>query len=609
MNILWLGFLGISTLAWFEVARWTWRKTAVPGSRPASGLFLAVSIYIGAYLTGLLIPAGRIPALWAASAVEYLGLSFIPILLLRTILDYTLCTRWIRPFYWVLLTGISAAFAALKILDSHLSLIYATLIPFTRQGLTLITFQPGPAYWVMAVYQQTAMLISLAALLRSWKPAAGPFRRQIECLIAACVIPAIGHVFYLSLDPQGGRFDPHPVFLAISLLLLLRAMFRYEFVTLAPLARDLLIDHFDEAVLVLDRARRLVDFNKGARSHLHLSDSDLGQPIRRVLRSWPEIVVPVHPPEQPVEIQLIRNAPQWWSLRWIQIHRSHREMGLMLVIRDDTRRRREEADRMDMECRILRLQKTESLGVLAGGISHEFNNLLMAVLGNLEMIRERLAADDESLEDVREAERAAGRAAELSRLMLDYSGQNRRQIVPIRLNDLVKDLTDERKKTLPAGIQLRILVDEACPVIAGDLQQIRRALLNLMENAIEAIENPVLGRIEISTGAWTQKEFQSQASNDSPLLLPGEYAFMAVRDNGCGIDAEWLPQIFDPFFSTRFTGRGLGLAAVQGIVNGHGGVIQVRSERGKGSFFQLFLPAETQVPGPSSPSEPGVTST
>jgi two-component system, cell cycle sensor histidine kinase and response regulator CckA len=253
------------------------------------------------------------------------------------------------------------------------------------------------------------------------------------------------------------------------------------------------------------------------------------------------------------------------------------------VFRDVTRIRREE------EVRIQR-QKLESLGVLAGGIAHDFNNLLAVILGNASMAMIELPADSPVRELIGPIELAARRAAELTRQMLAYAGHNRLSSQTLDLNTVIQEVCASMASQIPPSVELRAQYAAALPTMIADVTQLRRLMRNLIINAYEAIGDAP-GVIEITT-ALRQVSLEYIATTYlSPNLPAGEYIAITVADSGAGIAPEVRPRLFEPFFSTKFAGRGLGLPEVLGIVSAHQGTIQIESAVGRGTTVTVLVPA------------------
>jgi len=269
-------------------------------------------------------------------------------------------------------------------------------------------------------------------------------------------------------------------------------------------------------------------------------------------------------------------------------------MGFVGVIRDITKRKRTEQERMRLQEQFQHAQKMESLGILAGGIAHDFNNLLMGILGNAGLACMDLPEGSPARHSVEQIEKAGRAAADLINQMLAYSGKGHFVVEPVNMSRLVEEMTGLLKVSVSKKIDLKFDFDRDIPAVEADASQLRQVIMNLITNASEAIEDQP-GVVSVRTGIMeTTREFFSKTYTRTDLP-EGTYVYLEVSDSGCGMDNETLGRIFDPFFSTKFTGRGLGLAAVLGIVRGHNGAIRVKSELGQGTTIKVvFPPCETQ---------------
>jgi len=259
-------------------------------------------------------------------------------------------------------------------------------------------------------------------------------------------------------------------------------------------------------------------------------------------------------------------------------------------------------DRKRSEETIRRAAKDESLSVLAGGVAHDFNNLLVAMLGHSSLALTRMPPESPARASVEKVIHAAGRAADLTRQMLAYSGKGHLEVRPLELNRLIDENLHLFAAGMPKSVRLVRQLQDDLPPIRADLGQIQQVVMNLVLNAAEAIGEKS-GQVTVRTGRKTLEEDGSHYSRLTRVPLPpGSYVLLEVHDDGRGMDAQTLPRIFDPFFTTKFTGRGLGLAAVLGIVRGHRGGISVYSELGRGTTFKLLFPAAGSPPAQPKPA-------
>ena len=253
-----------------------------------------------------------------------------------------------------------------------------------------------------------------------------------------------------------------------------------------------------------------------------------------------------------------------------------------------------------LETQVRKAQKVESLGTLAGTVAHDFNNLLVAILGNADLGARRLrnGHDPEPcLSNIREA---AQRAGTLCRQFLAYSGRERSVRVPQDLNEVVRRMTQLMQAAVSSRIELAFRLSDDLPLIDGDDSQLGQVVMNLITNAAEAI-GPNHGRISIRTKV-------AMIDSDQPGFLPrspppGRHAVIEVSDNGRGMGPKTRSMAFDPFFTSKQNGHGLGLSAVLGIVRSHCGAIRVHSTLGKGTTFTVVFPlprARKRTPVPAT---------
>ncbi|MBK9990923.1 MAG: PAS domain-containing protein [Verrucomicrobia bacterium] len=282
----------------------------------------------------------------------------------------------------------------------------------------------------------------------------------------------------------------------------------------------------------------------------------------------------------------------------------HDDTGALLFIEglaiDITQRKDAESEKLLVERRLLEGQKLESIGVLAGGIAHDFNNLLTGIIGNANLASLDLPPVSPIRNNLKQIELASQRAAELCQQMLAYAGKGRFVIQAVELGALVKTTVPLLQSTISKRAKLRFDLQPALPAVMSDPTQLRQIIMNLVLNASEAL-NERDGEIAISTNLVRPAADWFDGAALSPPEMNMEFVRLEVRDSGCGMTPETIAKIFEPFYTTKFTGRGLGLAAVLGIIRSHRGGLIVRSVVGKGSVFALFFPADSALPVNPSP--------
>lgn len=253
------------------------------------------------------------------------------------------------------------------------------------------------------------------------------------------------------------------------------------------------------------------------------------------------------------------------------------------------RRKREE----QLSEQLAQSQKMESLGTLAGGVAHDFNNILGAVIGYTSLIKKRIAADEQTSRYLEAIEKSAQRAASLSKQLLSFSHKTHGEILPVSVNELIQDTIHIIASSFPKDIAIETQLAEALPPVLGDQNLLGQVVMNLCINARDAVAEHVSrrdGKIVITT-----TPFSANAGFIDLHLsaAPGEYVCLTVKDNGVGMKPEVRSRIFEPFYTTKGKGRGtgLGLSMVYGIIRNHNGFIDVYTEVNKGTEFRIFLPA------------------
>ncbi len=255
------------------------------------------------------------------------------------------------------------------------------------------------------------------------------------------------------------------------------------------------------------------------------------------------------------------------------------------VMRDVTERKKVAVEKLAVEQQLQQGQKLESLGVLAGGIAHDFNNILAVIMCNCSLAKQRPKLADELITEI---ESAAHRAADLCRQMLAYAGKAMSTITQVNMTALVDDMVKMLRSTLNQKVVIKHDLSPEVPSIRADASQIRQIVMNLIINASEAIgEAP--GEIRVSLTKTEIHAGQPDKDHLGKIITAGRYVCLEVSDNGCGMDDETRQRVFEPFYTTKFTGRGLGLSAVLGIITAHKGAMQVSSQPGQGSTFKVYL--------------------
>ena len=247
-------------------------------------------------------------------------------------------------------------------------------------------------------------------------------------------------------------------------------------------------------------------------------------------------------------------------------------------------------DAQRSEAALRQTQRLESLGVLAGGIAHDYNNLLTAVMGHLDLARELAGQDHAAAPHLEAATTLAERSGALTRQLLAYAGKGGSERAALDPGALVRGMAELLHTSLSRKAELVFDIPEGLPAIQGDPVQLEQVVMNLLVNASEALEDRA-GQIRLSLKEIDLTAQEAARRFAGFELKPGRFVALSVADTGAGMGPGVLERIFDPFFTTKELGRGLGLSAMRGILQAHGGAVEVQTELGKGTAFTLVLPA------------------
>ncbi|MBF0201012.1 MAG: response regulator [Desulfamplus sp.] len=305
----------------------------------------------------------------------------------------------------------------------------------------------------------------------------------------------------------------------------------------------------------------------------------------------------VHPLGKPMEVEFYtKSGGVIWTETTLTFIRdgNGNPMEMMGVTRDVTKRKKSEEEKKALELQLVQTNKLEAIGTLAGGIAHDMNNILTAVMGYVEMCRSDSEPGSRIYQRLDRVIHACYRARDLVGQILTFSRQDHQESIPLNINPMVKEVMQLIRASIPATIDIQISVPREKFIVIADPTKIHQIVMNLCTNAAYAMENPgaespgkkVLG---VSTEVMVLDEESAENYLD---LEPGEYVRLTVSDTGQGMDKETMKRIFEPFFTTkpRGKGTGMGLAMVHGIVTKMGGGVYVYSEIGLGTTFHLLLP-------------------
>lgn len=350
---------------------------------------------------------------------------------------------------------------------------------------------------------------------------------------------------------------------------------------------SVLMRHFPGAVWTTDDDLRVVSVAGECAEVLGLSEAAIGEPLTRHVPAGGLAIGALHAVADLGRGNYeFRHAGRTFQVTVSPLE-EHQRASLIWVAADVTERRQVDAEMI--RARLERGQKLEQIGLLAGGIALDFNNLLTSIIGNASLARTALRAGDSAEDYLDGLEAQADVAADLSRQLLAYSGQGKIVVEPVNLSDTVRQMATLLRSSVSKGASFDFRLATELPLVRADSAQLRQLTMNLITNASDALSGRD-GVITLTTSVVdVDRDFLGglQGAEDAPT---GRYVCLEVRDEGHGMDEETQGRMFDPFFSTKPDGHGLGLAATLGILRGHRGKVRVTSSPGTGTSVRIFLP-------------------
>jgi len=571
-------------------------RRSAPGSPAFAWLMLIVAHFALTTALHALVPetAARI----VIAKVRYLSVSSIGVLWLLFASGYARVAWPSMPGVRVALWIFPAISLAAALTNEEHGLMWSAITPVEAWWGHGLIYVQGPLYWVQLAY--TYLLVAagtwmLVIGIRTFPP---PYRPQYWAIVVGTLLPLAGNLLYLARLRAVGGFDITPLTFALAGLCFTWGLYHHKLFGLVPVARDMVVDSMEDGVLILDADRRLVDLNAAAERYTGATPASVGRDIGQVVSWWHDATTEVRGATQMPAVVKTEPGPRYYEVRISPVRdRTRRFNGWLVVVRDITSRRQAEAERYALERRVQEQQKSDSLTVFAAGVAHDFNNLLTGILGNADLLAMQAPPDSTQRRTAEAIVIGSQRAADLVSKMLAYAGEGRVVSERVDLDTLVREMVDVLSASVSRHCTLVYNSPGPLPLVDADPTQIRQVVLNLIINATEAVDEG--GLVTVATGQETLDREMLARMTFGADVEPGPYVFIDVVDNGQGMSEETMARVFDPFFSTKETGRGLGLAAVRGIVRSHQAALRVTSAPGQGTRFRVWL---SLMPGRQSRS-------
>jgi signal transduction histidine kinase len=595
--ILPIALIGSAVLAWWPALILRRR-----GSLPSGRVFVASMAAVSAWCltSGIHALVPTLAAKIVVAKIQYLAVCSVAPLWLLLIVDYAGVAWFDAVRRRIALWTIPVLTMALAATNEWHHAVWVSVA--LERGRAFYTH--GWWFSIVLAFNYATLVAGTVLLARTLRRSPPTFQGQAIALMGAGLAPWLGNVLYVSGTTRG--FDPTSIGFTVSGLLFAWAIYRDHLFDLLPVARDVVVDGLNDAVIVLDPSRRIVDLNAAARAMI-AAERYIGETVDAVLPFLRDTALEPTPDHAASLVIATEPIATYYEVRVMALHvrlrvaadgqAEARASAWAMVLRDVSAQHAAAAERDALQARFEEQQRRESLSILAGGLAHDFNNLLAAIIGNADLLAMQIPPSSEMGSSVSAILLGAQRAADLVSKMLAYAGERHGSMDRIDLDALVRELLDLLRAS--AGRHCALLYKGSPGAVVGDPTQLRQVVMNLILNAADAVEEGT-GEIRITTGIERLTDGKLRGLQIGDDIAPGRYAFIDVHDNGCGMDEHTLRHMFDPFFTTKhanFTpgnsklaGHGLGLAAVHGIVLGHRGALRVESDPSWGSRFRVWFP-------------------
>ncbi len=519
------------------------------------------------------------------SQVSYVGVSSVPFFWFCFAAAYTQRFWWLRQTRIILFAIPPVVLLLLVLTNGWHGLVWPSVTLMHMPEGVFAHYDHGPAVWFHVFYAYLMLAAGSLMLLQLLPRSLRLYSTQTLLLLVAVVVPWIANFAYMARIGMLGLIDLTPLGFTVSGAAIAWTMLRHQFLDIAPVAYQTLFARLSDGVIVLDGSRRIVLANPAALRMLGLTSNMVGRPATDVLPPVLRTITGSQKPEgivhevtlgdRTIEVTIVPLTAAWEV-----------NAAAMLLLGDVTDRTRRAED-------LLRSGKAESLALMSGGIAHTYNNLLQILLLNTSAARAQLDAQHPLHRQLESIEHTVERAASLTQQLLMYTGGlfTTRRIVS--LTAVLREHEPKLRSFLPQDVPFTLQLSRTSLPVEVDSRLLIDAIRNVLINAGESIEGS-MGAVTLSVQDYTlTADTIASWGRYGSQVSPGLYAMIEVRDTGSGIPPEHMDRLFDPFFSTKFLGRGMGLPATLGIIRLHGGAVQVVSERGKGTTVSMLIPLST----------------
>lgn len=506
--------------------------------------------------------------------VEYFGMFMVPVGWLILTFFYLGIRHLVTIRNIVIISAVPALTLLLNATNSYHGLMMYNVSLDHNGTFSVITRTPGIWFWVSLIYANALMLTGTALMAKRFFTPPRIQRKQIFLIVTAIAIPWISSLISIFNVFPFLRIDPSPSMIPVSVFLIIMALYPFNTFNVIPIARDFILENLYDGIVVVDASNRVIDYNPAFSKMFKTGKIKFSTPFAELaqLINVPSSILNKSEFNKREIICKINERTLAFEVSVKPVLINGDLIGRIFHFQEITEKKK------FLES-LNRAQKLESLGFLAGGIAHEFNNILSAVFGNIELAKE-YSSDDRAKKFLDNALVCSDRAVNLIEQLITFSKGGAPSCRPAELFPFYKERIT--LLLLKSKVDVKYDIPADLPKCLIDKGQIGQVFDGIITNARESM--PDGGDLFISA-----KEVNSIKPQNSKLK-EGRYVQLVIKDSGSGIKDDILPYIFDPFFSTKKQGRGLGLSACLSIIEQHGGAIEVQSETGKGTVFTVYFP-------------------
>jgi signal transduction histidine kinase len=566
-----------------------WRRRDAPGSGPMLMFVTTVAIWAISYACELFNTQVKDMLFW--TKFEYLGVATVPVTWLLFAMQYSNHTHWTKDRRIWLVWILPVAIILLQLTNELHGLIYSHVELGMQGRFLVLNVTHGAAFWLLVVYSYVSLVAGTFLILRSLFRSPQLYRGQVRMMLIGVLAPWVSNVAYIvGLT----TVDTTPIAFTVSAVAVFWAMYRFRLFSLVPVARDLLIDTMDDAVLVLDKKGQVVDANQAASDLLGSAGDLIGQHWEAALAAWFDQLPPlIRSGSGRGEVNLGSTSnPRWYEVRVLPISQQHKSTSQeekpsvgQLIIFHNIQERKFVEDLME-DARDQALEASQLKSRLLANVSHELRTPLNAILGYTEMlVDEGFGPLTQEQHEV--LSQVIVSTQQVSMFVSDLLDQNLIERGKLSLhpsNFSPEDLLDGVRSILgqsarQKGLQLRLSISRELPsTLYGDIKRLQQIMVNLVSNSIK-----------YTNAGWIEVRVYRPSEDNWGI---------EIRDSGIGIPPDAKDRIFQPFYQVeghRQGGAGLGLAIVRHLVTMMGGHIEVESQLGIGSTFRITLPIQAQL--------------